>query len=103
MFVIAVIISIWKKILDQNQFLARKMVPRLCRPANSPDLSPPDLIFFSKVEDVAQEAQFCHHETIQVYVTQEFKKISGAEFSRAMDVLGDRARSFIECNGDYIE
>lgn len=47
--------------------------------------------------------RFATIETIQEAVTQKFKNIPEAEFSRAIEKLGDRARICIECNGDYFE
>jgi len=98
--VVSVIISIWKKIFDQNQFLARKMVPVLDYPRYSPDLSPPDYFLFPKSKMELKGHRFATIETIQESVTQNVKNIAEADLKK----LGEgRARSCIECNGDYFE
>jgi len=86
-----------------TQFLARKMVPVLNHPPYSPDLSPPDYFLFPKLKMELKGHHFATVETIQKSVTQKFKNIPEAEFSRAIEKLRDRARRCIECNGDYFE
>ncbi|VVC42292.1 Hypothetical protein CINCED_3A003731 [Cinara cedri] len=46
---------------------------------------------------------FATIEMIQEAVIQKFKNIPEADFSRAMEKLGDCARRCIEYNGDYFE
>jgi len=76
------------------------MVPVLNHPPYSPNLSPPDYFLFSKQKMVLKGD---HFKTIQEAVIEKFKNISETDFSWATEKLGDRARSCIECNGDYFE
>lgn len=86
-----------------TQFLAKKMIPVLDHPPYSPDLSPPDYFLFPKLKMELKGQHFSTIETIQEVVTQKLKNIPTADFSRAMEKFGDRARRCIECNGDYFE
>ncbi|KAL4112628.1 hypothetical protein QTP88_016377 [Uroleucon formosanum] len=75
----------------------------LDHPPYSPDLSPPDYFLFPKLKMELKGQHFSTIETIQEVVTQKLKNIPTADFSQAMEKLGDRARRCIECNGDYFE
>ncbi|VVC39136.1 Transposase, type 1, partial [Cinara cedri] len=73
------------------QFLAKKMVPVLPHFPYSSDLNPPDYFLFPKLKMELKEHHFVTIETIQEAVTQKFKNIPEADFSRAMEKLGDCA------------
>jgi len=86
-----------------TQFLARKMIPTLDHPPYSSNLSPLDNFLFPKLKTGLKGDHFVTFETIQEALIKKFKNIPETDFSRAMEKLGDHARSCIEYNGDYFE
>jgi histone-lysine N-methyltransferase SETMAR len=78
-------------------------VTTLFHPPYSPDLSPPDYFLFPKLKMKLKGFYFSDVAEIQLYVSDQFKKVQKEKFSAAFQKLHDRAKACIYANGAYFE
>ena len=84
------------------QFLTPPKFYNPLSPPYSPDLSPPDYLFY-KLKMKLKGLHFAYVDEIQEAVTDELKKFQKQEFSAAFQKLYDRAKSCIYANWAYFE